>query len=173
MHACIHPSAHLSIHPSSIHPSFHPLIHLSIHPTTHPPSHPSLSSAHLHIHPSSIHSSIHVLIQPPLHPYTYPPIHTFIHLPTYPFMFSACRKHLPCGSSVLSAAGYNKVIKTWSLPSELQIQTITRNCKAKWNIKSIVREVVEGEWRTLVTVKSSKLWARRSFLSPGFNVDLT
>lgn len=27
---------------------------------------------------------------------------------------------------------------------ELQIQTIIRNCKAKWSIKSVIRELIEG-----------------------------
>ena len=101
----IHECMHACIHPSTqlaIHSSFHSSIPPSIYPL---PVHPSTSSIH-----SSTHPCIHASVLPSSHPFIHPSI---------------------CVRSMLSAVGYTKMIKLWSLPSELQVQTITKNCKAK------------------------------------------
>lgn len=118
-----------------------PIIRLCMHPSIYPPTCPS---THLSLFPS-IHRSSHPSIYPSIlsstHPSTYPPIHLFT--------FSTWRKHLPCASPVLSAVGDTKMKKTWFLPPDLQIQTVTRNRKAKWTRNGVIREVIEGLWRTL------------------------
>lgn len=92
---------------------------------------------------SSVYLSIiHSLICLFIHPTAFPPIHTCIH----PFIFSVSRKHLPYLSPVLSDMGYTKIIKKWSLVSEsYKYRQLPEIGKQKWNIKSVIRELIEGE----------------------------
>lgn len=128
------PRGYLNTFLENYHINNYPNIHSCMQPSIHRPIHPHIYSP---FPPSILLSTPHLLIHLFIRPSIYLSTHPFILVYTH-------RKHLPCVSPLPCAAEYTKMIRTWSLLLDLQIQTITRSCKAKWNISSVIRDVITG-----------------------------